>query len=129
MSRDQFPGTLRKVLTLVHLLINNGFNEWSYAYCDSCCHVALLDHWKMPKDLPRLDHGIITSAVETQLLRCPARGHFRASAQPRCPHCNEPLDPIRAADYIETNAPRHREGVALAAFLEWTLLHYHRQQS
>jgi len=91
-------------------LIHNGFNDSSYAYCDSCCYTALLDHWSAPKDVPRLDYGIIAADIEQHLLACPTRGCFRASASPRCPHCNEPLDPVLAGDYIERQAPGTAKG-------------------
>jgi hypothetical protein len=91
-------------------LIHNGFNDSSYAYCDSCCYTALLDHWTAPKEIARLDYGIIPADVEQDLLPCPIHGHFRATSLPRCLHCDEPLDPVRAADYIEPNAPGTAKG-------------------
>jgi hypothetical protein len=99
MSREQATGKCEKCsASFGYLLIHNGFNDSSYAYCDSCCYVALLDHYAAPKHAPKLDFGVITPEVEQHLLPCPDRGQFRASAQPRCPHCNDTLDPVKAAD-------------------------------
>jgi hypothetical protein len=111
MSREQSLGQCDKCSrSFSYVLIHNGFNDSSYVYCDSCCYVALLNYWKTPQDVPKLDYGIISPDVERHLLPCPTRGHFRASAQPLCPHCNQPLDPVRAADYIEANAPGTAKG-------------------
>ncbi len=74
--------------------------------------VALLDHWKRPKVAPKLEYGVITPELENQLPPCPTRGHFQTLARPRCCHCDEPLDTVRTADYIEQNAPGQRIGAS-----------------
>ena len=94
--------------SFAYRIIHNGFNDSGYAYCDSCCYVALLYH--PPAAIPKLHYGLITPEIEPYLLRCPARGEFRATAVARCPHCDAPLDPVRAADYIEANAPGTAKG-------------------
>lgn len=97
-------------------LIHGGFGPSPFAYCDSCCYVALFDTWKVPSMVPRLCTGlnfgvaVISPDVEPFLLACPSRGQFRATAVPRCPHCNQPLDPIRATNYIEADAPGTAKG-------------------
>ena len=111
MPREQSQGQCDKCARFFsYHLIHNGFNASSYAYCDSCSYVALLDHWQTPPNAPKLDFASITADVEELLLPCPALGHFRASALPRCPHCNQPLDAVRARDYIEANAPGTAKG-------------------
>jgi hypothetical protein len=111
MPREQSIGECNSCSNLFgFILIHNGFNESSYAYCDSSCCVALLDHWKAPQDAPKLGRGVITPEVESLLLPCPTGGHFLASAWPRCPHCNELLDSVAAADYIERSAPGTAKG-------------------
>jgi hypothetical protein len=35
----------------VYYLINNGFSDSAYAYCDACGLTVLLDGWKLPKGL------------------------------------------------------------------------------
>ena len=105
MSRKQHIGHCDKCSrSFSYMLIHNGFNDSCYAYCDSCCYVALLDHYGAPQNVPKLDFGAITPEVEPYLLGCPSHGQFRATAHPRCPHCNQTLDPVRAADYIEAHA-------------------------
>src|SRR5947209_8751342 len=93
-----------------YLLIHSGFNDSSYAYCDSCCYIAILDHWTLSSEMPVHDYGRITPEVEPYLIACPSRGAFRAAAGARCPHCNEPLDAVRAADYIEAHAAGTAKG-------------------
>jgi hypothetical protein len=53
---------------------------------------------------------VISPAIEPFLLSCPSGGRFTAAAIPRCPHCNHPLDAVRAASYIEANAPGTAKG-------------------
>jgi hypothetical protein len=74
MSREQATGKCDKCsASFGYLLIHNGFNDSSYAYCDSCCYVALLDHYAAPKHAPKLDFRVITLQVEQQLLPGPDR--------------------------------------------------------
>jgi hypothetical protein len=106
MSREQSEGSCDKCShTFRYYLVHNGFNDSAYAYCDSCCYVAILSLRTAPQNKPKLDPGTISPEVEPDLLPCPSGGRFRTAAQPRCPNCGDTLDPIRAADYIEPNAP------------------------
>ena len=105
MARKQTTGQCDKCSQpFGYYLIHNGFNVSSYAYCDSCCYLALLDLYGVPQHIPKLDFGAITPDVEPYLLPCPSRGYFKAGASARCPHCDQPLGAVRAADYIEANA-------------------------
>ena len=91
-------------------LIHNGFNETAYAYCDSCGCTALLSlRGKMPESLS-LRYGPIDSKIEPHLAPCACGGHFRANAEPRCPHCNKTLSAEKATAYIEANAPGAAKG-------------------
>jgi hypothetical protein len=109
MSREQSTGRCDKCSqSFTYYLVHNGFNDSGYAYCDSCCYVAVFSH--PPPGTPKMDYGHITPEIEPYLLSCPARGYFRAAAQPRCPHCDNTLDPVRATDYIEPNAPGTAKG-------------------
>jgi hypothetical protein len=93
-----------------YYLIHNGFNESSYAYCDSCGMTALLDGWKVSDGVQLPSHQVIGRDVEAHLLPCVCGGKFVASAAPRCPHCSEPLSPHLAKEFIEANAEGTRGG-------------------
>ena len=111
MAREQSPGRCDQCSQAFgYYLIHSGFNDSVYAYCDSCCYTAIASLWKIPSQAPRVDYGIITSELEPYLQPCPSRGQFTAAARPRCPHCTEPLDPVRAAEYIEPHQPGTAKG-------------------
>jgi hypothetical protein len=93
-----------------YYLIHNGFNDSAYAYCDACGMTALLDGWKVPKNVPMALHQIIAAAIEPHLAPCQCGGSFRADAWPRCPHCQQPLSADRAAGYIELQAEGAKKG-------------------
>jgi len=93
-----------------YYLIHNGFNDSAYAYCDSCGLTALLDGWRVPKGVQMPLHQAITPEVEPHLAPCQCGGSFRVSASPRCPHCQQPLSAVRAADYIEPQAEGTKKG-------------------
>jgi hypothetical protein len=93
-----------------YYLIHNGFNDSSYGYCDTCGMTALLDGWKAPKHVRLTLHQSITPEVEPSLAQCTCGGTFRAGGSPRCPHCNEPLSAIRAAEYIESQVDGTKKG-------------------
>jgi hypothetical protein len=93
-----------------YYLIHTGFNESSYAYCDSCGFTALLDGWKVPKSIQMVRHQNIAPEIETHLAPCQCGGAFRAGASPRCPHCRQPLSADRAADFIERQAEGTKKG-------------------
>jgi hypothetical protein len=81
-------------------LVHCGFNDTSYAYCDDCGCVALIEPTaeKTP-GIPR--HRSIEPDGEALLADCPCGGRFRSGATPRCPACRASLDALRAARYIE----------------------------
>lgn len=94
-------------------LIHNGFNDSAYAYCDRCSYTVILSGWYAP--LRKLKHPVhfhkrISPDVEPLLRPCPCGGTFRHSADPKCPHCSEPLSPDKAANFIEKNAPGTAKG-------------------
>jgi hypothetical protein len=98
--------------TFGYYLIHNGFSDTAYAYSDSTCYTCLLGGWtgKVPRDVPLQIQKKITADIEDHLLPAPDGGRFRALAVPRCPHCNHPLDPIKATEYIEKNAEGTKVG-------------------
>ena len=93
-----------------YYLIHNGFNDSAYAYSDTVCSTALLDRWKIPANIPVAIRGKIKQETEKYLLPAPGGGRFKASSSPRCPHCNQILDPVRASRYIEENAEGSKGG-------------------
>jgi hypothetical protein len=96
--------------TFGYYLIHNGFNESSYAYCNSCGMTALLDGWKIPKGVQIPRHQNISAKIEPLLQPCKCGGTFKAGASPRCPHCREPLSATEAASYIEAQAEGAKKG-------------------
>jgi hypothetical protein len=83
-------------------LIHNGFGDSAYAYCDSCSFTVLLSG-----SAGRVRFRIqqrITPDLERLLKPCPCGGKFRASADPKCPHCAQPLSAAKATRWIESNA-------------------------
>lgn len=93
-----------------YTLIHNGFNDSAYAYSESTCYTALLDGWKIPANVPVAIQGRIKKETEAYLTPAPDGGLFLASASPRCPNCNQILDPIKAAKYIEADAEGTKAG-------------------
>lgn len=93
-----------------YYLIHNGFNESAYAYCGSCGRTALLDGWKMPKNLHIDVHRPVAPEREDSLQPCNCGGRFRGTASPRCPECCQELSPIAAAVWIERNAAGAKKG-------------------
>lgn len=84
-----------------------GFGDNSYAYCDECGVLALLNYSnEHVSALPPLSEkfGEIDEAWEQYLQPCPCGGNFRKGAAPRCPYCREQLSPIYAAGHIEAQA-------------------------
>jgi len=93
-----------------YYLIHNGFNDSSYAYCNQCGAVAILDLWGAPRAVTLERFQAITEDVEPFLKPCRCGGSFRAGAAPRCPHCHRPLSAALATEYIERNAPGTKGG-------------------
>ena len=93
-----------------YFLIHNGFNDSSYAYCDACGLTALFNLYTVPKGISLKPHQIITPEIEPHLAPCQCGGAFRASAVPRCPHCQQPLSAVLATDYIERQAEGTKKG-------------------
>jgi hypothetical protein len=91
-------------------LIHNGFNDSSYAYCESCGMTALLDGWKVPNGFPFDSHGVIAETTEKYLQLCKCGGYFKHDASPRCPHCNKVLSAEFAGKLIQKNAPGASKG-------------------
>ena len=93
-------------------LVHNGFNDSAYAYCDTCGMTDHLSGWfaNIPDGAPLKLHEKISEEVERFLEQCECGGHFRRSANPRCPHCKQEISAESAARYIEGNAPGARKG-------------------
>src|ERR1022692_454959 len=93
-----------------YYLIHNGFNDTSYAYCDTCGMTAVLSAYNYPSGAPFEPFQQISSGMEPYLKRCPCGGRFAAGASPRCSACCTLLSATAAARWIETNAPGTRRG-------------------
>ena len=88
-------------------LWNSGFGNNSYAYCDQCGLLAILNYSNpLVAALPHvsIENEEIDKSWEPFLLPCPCGGRFRKGASPRCQYCNEPLSPMHAAGHIEAQA-------------------------
>jgi hypothetical protein len=96
-----------------YYLVHNGFNESSYAYCDTCGKVCVL--WVSPPHIPEHYRKYfrktfvpmgrnITKEMESFIEKCPCGGNFKHDASPRCPTCNGQLSAEAAREYIERNA-------------------------
>ena len=97
--------------TFHYRLIHNGFGDSAYAYCDTCPYTVLLDGWsEAAKRVHFRVQQRMTPDVERLLKLCPCGGAFRASADPKCPHCSRPLSAVVATSYIEKNAPGTAKG-------------------
>jgi hypothetical protein len=94
-----------------YYLIHNGFNNTSYAYCDTCGCTAFFSAYSTKPDGVVLEpFQKISRNVETYLQQCACGGHFRAVSSPRCPHCHQPLSGLAATTWIEANAPGAAKG-------------------
>jgi hypothetical protein len=93
-----------------YYLIHNGFNDSTYAYCDMCGITALLNGWKVPKNVQIVPFQVITPEIESYLSPCQCGGSFRTAASPRCPNCRLKLSAVRAAEYIEPQAEGTKKG-------------------
>jgi len=98
--------------TFGYLLINNGFNDSAFAYCDACGMTALFGVYS--KAIPvGLDTAIgepLVAELEPLVAPCACGGRFRADAVPRCPRCRATLDPVASSGFIEANAPGTKAG-------------------
>ena len=104
-SCDHCAGTFR------YQLIHNGFNDSAYAYCNQCSFTVLLSGWHTAAQRVKFKiHQRITSDIEVLLKPCPCGGVFRASADPKCPHCTKSLSDAKATVYIERDAPGTAKG-------------------
>jgi hypothetical protein len=85
-------------------LWHSGFGDNTYAYCDECGMLAILNRSNpqvvgFPK--PSEQYGEIEESWEPFLQPCACGGHFRKGASPRCLHCNHELSPSHAAAHLE----------------------------
>ena len=110
-----------------YYLIHNGFNDSSYAYCNQCGAVAILDLWGAPRAVTLERFQAITEDVEPFLKPCRCGGSFRAGAAPRCPHCHRPLSAALANRIHRTERTWHKGRLDMAALLEWPLLRRYRK--
>ena len=88
-------------------LWHSGFGDNSYAYCDQCGALALLNYSNPEVAmLPKLSSQFqeIDESWEAYLRPCPCGGRFRKGSSPRCPFCNEPLSATHAAEHIEAQS-------------------------
>lgn len=88
--------------TFPYRMIHNGFNQSTYAYCDSCGITALLDGWGLPDDVKI--HAVVQPEDENLFLPCDCGGTFKSGACPQCPHCQKPLSAKSARSWLEANA-------------------------
>jgi len=96
-----------------YYLVHSGFNDSSYAYCDSCGSTSLLSYWS--KLLPRWPEGKphyeeIPVELEQALEPCSCSGRFQKGASPRCPHCRQKLSAKAVTAFVESNAPGTAKG-------------------
>lgn len=111
-------------------LIHNGFNDSAYACCNQCSFTVLLCGWHLAAQRVKLEiHERITTDIEGLLKPCPCGAVFRASADPKCPHCARPLSAAKATIFIQRNAPWRSEGMALAAIVVGSLLHHPEREA
>ena len=90
-----------------YTLWHSGFGDNSYAYCDACGMLGILNYLNphvagFPPLISAVcrDRDIVGAVLEP----CACGGHFRRGASPRCPSCLEPLSPLHAAPHIEAQA-------------------------
>ena len=90
-----------------YTLWHSGFGDNSYAYCDECGMLALLNYsneYVAALPAPAEKFGEIEASWEPYLQACPCGGRFRRGASPRCPSCREKLSATHAATHIEAQA-------------------------
>ena len=97
-----------------YTLFHSGFGESSYAYCNKCGKVALLDTYLVPPKIKYIflnyaRHHIISKELEKFIDPCECGGKFTHNASPRCPHCKQKLSAIEANKYIESDNPNKKE--------------------
>jgi hypothetical protein len=88
-------------------LWHSGFGDNSYAYCDDCGMLALLNYSNGKVDAlppPGDRFGEIDESWETFLRSCSCGGTYRKGASPRCPSCRQKLSATHAAAHIEAQA-------------------------
>jgi hypothetical protein len=95
-----------------YYLIHNGFNDSTYAYCDHCGRLAVLNLAELEKRIGPLPPLVvpISEEGEASLKPCPCNGRFRGQAAPRCPSCGAALSAEKAAEWLERNAPGTKGG-------------------
>jgi hypothetical protein len=97
--------------TFRYRLIHNGFNESAYAHCEQCAFSVLLSGWNpLARWANLVANQKMTPDIEALLKPYPCGGVFRASADPKCPHCARPLSAATATTYIERDAPGTAKG-------------------
>jgi hypothetical protein len=113
VAREDGKGTCEHCgATFSYYLVHNGFNDSTYAYCDTCGRTAILSLSTMEERIGKLPRLVvpIPNALEQHLVSCGCGGRFRAAGVPRCPACRESLSPESATTWIEGNAPGARHG-------------------
>lgn len=109
MSKSAYVGKCEECHKLFeYALVHNGVHNSSYTYCGGCGMTAILDvsDARFPVELVKQSaYKAIATGVEHHLKLCECGGKFMAGTWPRCPHCSEPLSPVKAATYIERHAP------------------------
>ena len=95
-----------------YMIINNGFNDSTHAYCDRCGATAILGVVELEKRLGYMPKRMtpLPTAVEALLAPCACGGRFKGSAPARCPKCHEALSPKLAAVWLEAQAPGAKLG-------------------
>jgi hypothetical protein len=79
----------------------------SYAYCDRCGALAILNYsHPLVMGFPPAGtiHEVIDESWEPFLRPCACGGRFRRDGAPRCPSCKKRLSPTHAAVHIEAQA-------------------------
>ena len=102
-------------------LWHSGFGDNSYAYCDECGLLALINYTNphvagFPPH--KTQYAEIDESWEPFLKPCPCGGRFRKGQSPRCPFCKERLSSVHAAGHIEAQA--HGAGKGWRWQNDWT---------
>lgn len=96
-----------------YYLIHTGFGYYSYAYCDRCGKLCLLQVFSKnaPEKYKNKQHmQKISEEMDQYIEKCSCGGGFKHDASPRCPTCNSQLSAEAAREYIERNAPGTKAG-------------------